>query len=415
MHSREQPFARAVRYPGRRAVSPIAMGWERRGSAPPARARPRTGAARAGGCRDCRPRPRARAALCAASLAACALCAVVRPQPVAGLCAERRPAAAAGGAWGAEAAWLRRGQLRLRGGLRADPPPRETPGEHSLVASDPEGANGCLALSPAENRTLRRQPAAAGLEVSAIDASGQPLQDQGAGDSMRYAWNPERRVWLLFKRPDEDLSIESLRGKWDFAPSDCLTFRHRLPDKWQHVDWAPGWLGWLEFFFFSTPVLNQLLYLWRGLFACVVCGRARSEHPCRSERDADAAFWKAVKFRDVELAVRLVRGGVECEPGGANWCLLVCLRPCVLCSSSPRGRRLGPCRSAHVRAHSPESSSPDPAFSARWCVAQAFLQGNYCQGAFSQIRGVDQEKAHEHLWKPPPRTAGLTGWEVPYL
>ena len=45
--------------------------------------------------------------------------------------------------------------------------------------------------------------------------------------------------------------------------------------------------------------------------------------PCRSEREADAAFWKAVKFRDVELAVRLVRGGVDCEPGGENWCLLV--------------------------------------------------------------------------------------------
>ena len=207
--------------------------------------------------------------------------------PVASLHAERRP----GGAWAGEAAWrqlvLRGGrggggrpQLRLRGGLRAEPPLREASGEGGAIeASSPEGASGCLSIAPAENRTLRRPPTAVGLEVSRAEKDGQPPQDKGPGEIVRYVWNAKRRVWLLFKRPDEDLSIETLRGRWNFAPSDCLTFRHRLPDKWQHVDWAPGWRGWLEFFFFMTPILNQLLYLWRGLFPCAVCGRARSAHP----------------------------------------------------------------------------------------------------------------------------------------
>ena len=240
---------------------------------------------------------------------------------------------------------LGRLQLRLRGGLRAETPRAENvpavhgdPGSGCLpLPSDKESAGGCLPSSGGSVRqlgeptvevempkgTLRRMPTPVCLEIAAIDAIVQQPFNAGPCGSPRYAWDPRRRTWLLFKRPDEDLSIESLRGKWEFAPSDCLTFRHRRPDKWQHVDWAEGWLGWLEFFFWVTPVLNQLLYLWRGLFPCAVCGLARSKHPCDSERQADAAFWQAVRFRDIELAVRLVRGGVECDPGGANWCLLV--------------------------------------------------------------------------------------------
>jgi len=46
---------------------------------------------------------------------------------------------------------------------------------------------------------------------------------------------------------------------------------------------------------------------------------------CWALLGTDLCGCQAVRFRDVELAVRLVRGGVECDPGGANWCLLVSL------------------------------------------------------------------------------------------
>jgi hypothetical protein len=176
---------------------------------------------------------------------------------------------------------------------------------------------------------IRRVPTPTCLELSAFDlvtSQEHSNQNFGPGPSPRYAWDSRRSIWMIFKRPDEDLTIETLRGKWDFPPSDCLTYRHRKPDKWQYVDWAKGFAGWIEFFFWGTPLLNQLLYLWRGLFPCAVCGLDRSQHPCPSEREADAAFWQAVRFRDVELAVRLIRGGVDCDPGGPNWCMLAFLQ-----------------------------------------------------------------------------------------
>ena len=46
---------------------------------------------------------------------------------------------------------------------------------------------------------------------------------------------------------------------------------------------------------------------------------------------------------------------------------------------------------------------------------QAWLQANYCADAFSQLRNLDQDKAHEHLWKPGPRIRGWMGYSVPYI
>ena len=46
---------------------------------------------------------------------------------------------------------------------------------------------------------------------------------------------------------------------------------------------------------------------------------------------------------------------------------------------------------------------------------QAWLQANYCADAFSKLRHLDQDKLHEHLWKPGPRIKGWTGYRVPYI
>ena len=248
-------------------------------------------------------------------------------------------------------------QLRLRGGLPADMPHGDKNCSESGLETGTVDEDGpaCLpwcqkgepysSLGPA---SVRREDTRI-AEMAAADAFERDEVIYGPDGTARYAWDATRRTWLLFRSPDEDLSIESLQGSWDFAPSECLTFRHRKPDKWQHVDWAPGVLGWIEFFFFITPVLNQLLYIWRGLFSCAVCGQARSQHPCKSEDDADEAFWQAVRFRDIELAVRLVRGGVGCDPGGPNWCLLVRACVCIYTRGSVQCVRAGVCACACTR------------------------------------------------------------------
>jgi hypothetical protein len=206
--------------------------------------------------------------------------------------------------------------LRLRGGLRDDAHELKAPrisgetGQHETTG-DPDGsAVTCLPAkgnrqedSAASSEALKRLPTPMCLEMAAYDAF-ENNQVEHRGGYPRYAWDPKRRIWLLFKRADEDLSIETLRGKWDFPPEDCLTFRPRKPDKWQYVDWAPGLVGWVEFCFWITPLFNQLLHLWRGLFPCAVCGLARSKHPCPSEREADAAFWQVGDLNESEDAWR---------------------------------------------------------------------------------------------------------------
>ena len=215
--------------------------------------------------------------------------------------------AGAGRAQGSAAA---RRPLRLRGGRRSDQTLQE------------EGPSAGTEQNQGQDGGLRRADTApACLDVADFDTGRHHHALIDSDGSARYAWDAQRSTWLLFKRPDEDLSVESLRGKWDFPPSDCLTFRHRVPNKWQHVDFPAGVWGWVEFIFYITPGLNQLLYAWQGLYPCAVCGRARSQHPCKREEDATAAFWQAVRFRDVALAVRLIRGGVSCDPGDANWCV----------------------------------------------------------------------------------------------
>jgi hypothetical protein len=215
-----------------------------------------------------------------------------------------------GDLWAPEAPALLRAPLlcsasmRLRGGLPSEvqrpQAAADEPGQRD-TASDADGAAvSCLPVAkgegqqgdPALSEAMKRVPTPTCLEMAAIDAVENNQGVSGPGGTARYAWDPKRRTWLLFKRPDEDLSIESLRGKWNFPPEDCLTFRPRRPDKWQSVDWAPGLAGWVEFFFWITPCFNQLLYFWRGIFPCAVCGLARSKHPCPSEREADAAFWQ---------------------------------------------------------------------------------------------------------------------------
>ena len=202
---------------------------------------------------------------------------------------------------------LRSASMRLRGGLPDEAQPQgaaDKPGQRDS-ASDADGAAvSCLPAAqgegqhgdPAVSGALKRVPTPTCLEMAAIDAVENNQGVPGPGGATRYAWDPKRRTWLLFKRPDEDLSIESLRGRWNFPSEDCLTFRPRRPDKWQSVDWAPGLAGWVEFFFWITPCFNQILFLWRGLFPCAVCGLARSKHPCPSEREADAAFWQVRLF-----------------------------------------------------------------------------------------------------------------------
>jgi len=183
----------------------------------------------------------------------------------------------------------------------------------------------------------------------------------------KYAWDAKKKVWILHKRPTDNWSVESLKSRWNFAPDECLVFRHRKPDKWQEIPGAPGWLGCLEFCMFVTPIMNFVLFMIRGFNVCAVCGKKRSQHPLRSSRDADRAFWEAVVDRDIELAVRIVRGGLECPPGGHNFCLVT------------------------------------------------FLIANYCKDAFKNVPDLDQEMAHYHLNHPPEFKRGWFGYYNPYL
>jgi hypothetical protein len=147
-------------------------------------------------------------------------------------------------------------------------------------------------------------------------------QHQHQRKGQRYWYDKKEKMWHFQKEENEDLSVESLQGYWSFPPSDCLTFRWRKPDRWNSEPFADGILGWIEFFIYLTPGLNILLKIFRGFWPCAVCGLPRSKHPFWSPREVDLAFWEAVQDRDIQLAVRLVRGGVDCTPGSGTWCLL---------------------------------------------------------------------------------------------
>jgi hypothetical protein len=186
-------------------------------------------------------------------------------------------------------------------------------------------------------------------------------------DHQRYEWNKLQRQWVIKVMPDEDLTVESLHGEWDFEPSECLTFRRGKPDQWGTVTIPSGCCGVLEFLVFMTPGLNLLLYFWRGLWPCAVCGLARSKHPLKDRDEATNAFFTAFANRDIELAIRLVRGGVDCHPGGKNWCLL------------------------------------------------AFIVGNYCKDAYESIEELDKGTCYEHLHEETERFEGCVVTEVPFL
>jgi len=126
------------------------------------------------------------------------------------------------------------------------------------------------------------------------------------------------REYELQRRNGEDLSVESLREAWNFPPADCLTFRHRVPDRWGDVPLAPGLLGAIEALCELIPGIHSLLYIYRGLWPCAVCRLPRSTHPLQTLGEAERAFWEAMRDRDTQLAVRLVRGGVACPPDSEN-------------------------------------------------------------------------------------------------
>ena len=126
------------------------------------------------------------------------------------------------------------------------------------------------------------------------------------------------REYELQRRNGEDLSVESLREAWNFPPADCLTFRHRVPDRWGDVPLAPGLLGAIEALCQLIPGIHFLLYIYRGLWPCAVCRLPRSTHPLQTLGEAERAFWEAMRDRDTRLAVRLVRGGVACPPDSEN-------------------------------------------------------------------------------------------------
>eukprot|EP00960_Hanusia_phi_P043162 755889-Hanusia_phi.AAC.13 len=228
---------------------------------------------------------------------------------------------------------------------------------HSISLRGLRGGSKQIAL-PNVNRT--NMP-----NASAADGK---LQTNRTNSSMtKCAWDPKQRVWVLYKRPTDNWSVESLKSRWNFSPDECLVFRHRKPDKWQEIPDAPGWLGCVEFCMFVTPIMNFVLFMIRGLNKCAVCGKGRREHPLQTSRDADRAFWEAVAERDIELAVRIVRGGLECPPGGHNFCLVT------------------------------------------------FLIANYCKDAFKNVPDLDQEKAHYHLNHPPEFRRGWFGYYNPFL
>jgi hypothetical protein len=177
------------------------------------------------------------------------------------------------------------------------------------------------------------------------------------------------RKYELFQLPDEDLSVESLRAAWDFQPSDCLTFRHRKPDTWGDVKELPGILGILELLMCIVPPFHILLYLLRGRSNCAVCDLPRRDHPLQTLGEAERAFRQAMRDRDIPLAVRLVKGGVACEPESDNHELLI------------------------------------------------FLVANYCKDSFDVVEEFeDPEHLYEHLNTPSDTYSnGWGGFIRPYL
>lgn len=201
------------------------------------------------------------------------------------------------------------------------------------------------------------------LKVRGIE----PSTLQSRKENPRFAWDKLRKTWNITIGPNEDLSVESLQGSWNFEPSECLTFRRGKPDRWGNVRGTQGLCGVLEFIIFMTPGLNLLVYFWIGMWPCAVCGLARSQHPLKHRDDATDAFFSAYAERDIELAIRLVRGGVDCTPGGRNWCLL------------------------------------------------AYIVGNYCKDAYKDIQEMDKETCYEHLKEPTPEFEGCLSTEVPFV
>jgi len=178
------------------------------------------------------------------------------------------------------------------------------------------------------------------------------------------------RKYELSQRPDEDLSVESLRAAWNFQPSDCLTFRHRKPDTWGEVQHLPGILGVLELLMCIVPPFHILLYLLRGRWNCAVCDLPRSSHPLQTLGEAERAFREAMRDRDIPLAVRLVKGGVACEPESDNHELVL------------------------------------------------FIVANYCKDSFEEVRDYeDPEVLYEHLTTPssPTYSNGWGGFVRPFL
>jgi len=129
--------------------------------------------------------------------------------------------------------------LRLRGGLCTE---RQAPGleerietattDNSLagtaclpVPCDGErrgkvGERGAGTDTLPPNSATRQIQTATCLEMATLEAIAQRRAvywPGGPGAVPRYAWDSKKHAWMIFKRTDEDLSIESLRTKWELV------------------------------------------------------------------------------------------------------------------------------------------------------------------------------------------------------
>lgn len=159
-----------------------------------------------------------------------------------------------------------------------------------------------------------RLAAAAEAAAAAVDTD----QAKEGSRRKRFWYDKKEKHWLIGRERGENLSVESLEGYWIFKKDDCLTFRWRKPNRWGSED-----VTWLEFFLYVTPGVNILFKVLRGCWPCAVCHKKRSEHIFWTPLEASLAVHEAYQDRDIDMCVRLVKGGADCTPGGQTWGLVV--------------------------------------------------------------------------------------------